>query len=309
MTVLLLLCSAALLLASLTPYMPARPWLAIDLPSHFVIQYAIGAVLLLPLAAVLQSPLAAALLLASLALSLAQLKPYFKKPLRQGKGASLKILQANVLMTNRNTEALRNLILEEKPDVVTCAEVSPAFAMMLEGLKPHYPHQVVTPGQGGYRVAVISARPFLRITQADFCGARTQSLIFSLDVGGTPVEAVSLHPFTPIANITNRDSEFEAIAAYFSSNTPAHLLLMGDLNATPWCPALKKLKRALNLSNAREGRGLGASWPSWTPFSFLRLPIDHVLAGPNLFVSEFRVGPSVGSDHLPTLTRISVSNG
>ncbi len=92
------------------------------------------------------------------------------------------------------------------------------------------------------------------------------------------IEFLSLHPATPNRDIGSRDREFENAVKHFS-NRRGNIVVLGDLNATPYCPALKKLCRTLGLKNAREGHGIAGTFPVFFPFWWLRLPIDHVLVG------------------------------
>ncbi len=304
MTALLLIAALGLLLLNLTPRLPARPNLLIDLPSHFVVQYSAGAIILFILSLCFKAWLATALSVLCFGISFIELKnllPAQQPPMPDA--PKLKLLQVNVLKSNRTPELLRNLIAKEQPDIVTCCEVNPDFAAMLQGLKNVYPHQLVTTGTNSYRVAVISKLPFLKIEQAAFGGARTEAIVFRVELGGKPIDAVSLHPYTPNENIKKRDDEFAAIAARFSAERPERLFLTGDFNATPWCPAMKQLTKTLGLRNARERRGINTSWPAMLPFLF-RIPIDHVLVSANLGVASFGTGPDVASDHLPTLTTL-----
>jgi endonuclease/exonuclease/phosphatase (EEP) superfamily protein YafD len=50
------------------------------------------------------------------------------------------------------------------------------------------------------------------------------------------------------------------------------------------------------LHNAREGHGIGATWPAGWP---LGVPIDHVLASGDVQLRNFRVLRAIGSDHRP----------
>jgi endonuclease/exonuclease/phosphatase (EEP) superfamily protein YafD len=304
-TLLLVVAALVMLLFTLTAYMPARPNLAIDLPSHFMTQYANGSAILFIAAIFFGAYPALPFLMAAFLLSVFQLSPYLPKRQLPKAVVSLKILQANVLKSNQNPELLRQLVMEEQPDIVTCAEVNPNFAAMLEGMKADYPHQFITTGNGSYRVAVLSKQAFTQVEQTAFGGPRTEAVVFGLTHEGKEIRMVSMHPFTPNANILSRDGEFEAVAKRFAAEKPERLLIMGDFNATPWCPAMKKLMRALKLRNAREGRGISTSWPAFLPF-LMRIPIDHVLVSANLGIASFRTGPFIGSDHLPTLTRVYI---
>jgi endonuclease/exonuclease/phosphatase (EEP) superfamily protein YafD len=123
---------------------------------------------------------------------------------------------------------------------------------------------------------------------------------------GRKITFVSVHPFTPIQDIKRRDSELRLIAERFTKKPADNLVLAGDFNATPYCHAYKKLVRALGLRNAREGYGIYPTWPAFYPTSLPRIPIDHVLVSAGIAVADFRTGPPIGGDHLPTITEIAM---
>jgi endonuclease/exonuclease/phosphatase (EEP) superfamily protein YafD len=307
-TALLTVAAALLLLGTVTPLLPPRPRRLIDLPSHFQPQYAAAAVMLMIAAGIAGATAAGLMAVLSALTGLFHLFPFFRPEKREENGATpLKILQANVLKTNRDTAPLLALIAAEKPDIIACAEVTPLFAAALKGLAEQYPHRLLAE-RDDYGMAVLSRLPLLKAGSVLFTGARTETLFFQVEHGGALVDGVSLHPTTPLADIAGRDAVFDGVAARLVAEAPARLLVMGDFNATPWCPALKKLAKALNLRHARNGRGILPSWPVSLPLAGLRLPIDHLLASRNIVVADFRLGPPIGSDHFPTLTTILVSS-
>jgi endonuclease/exonuclease/phosphatase (EEP) superfamily protein YafD len=95
-----------------------------------------------------------------------------------------------------------------------------------------------------------------------------------------------------------------ALADDLAAHTPA--LLCGDLNTTERTWLHRRLVRAgLRGAWRAVGDGYGASWPlfgRWRGFpSSPLVRIDHVLATPELEPVAIRLGPDVGSDHLPLL--------
>jgi hypothetical protein len=67
-------------------------------------------------------------------------------------------------------------------------------------------------------------------------------------------------------------------------------ILLGDLNVTPWSPHFRQLL---------QQTGLPAQVPP------LRIPLDHCLVSPAFQVIERRVGPRLGSDHLPLIVTLA----
>ena len=68
---------------------------------------------------------------------------------------------------------------------------------------------------------------------------------------------------------------------------------------------MKALARDLALVNGRREHGVMGSYPAWLPFGILRLPIDHLLASRDFTVIGARLGPDIGSDHLPLVTTLA----
>jgi endonuclease/exonuclease/phosphatase (EEP) superfamily protein YafD len=72
-----------------------------------------------------------------------------------------------------------------------------------------------------------------------------------------------------------------------------------------WSPWYRRLRAETRLTNARRGFGVMASWPAYLP-PVMRLPIDHCLVSDELIVTDCRLGPAFGSDHLPLIVDIAV---
>ena len=311
MTTVVFIIALLLFLASLTPYIPLSR-LVTDLPSHFSLQYLLGAVMMVPAAAYVHSMPNVYFLLAGATLaSLAQLIKFvsFGKlhdPL-ESDGAPLKILQVNVLKDNTDTAKLRELIKKENPDLIVACEVNGKFALMLRDISFDYPHQMLEPRDDRYGMAVLSKRPLEAQEHLSFTGKKSLSMGFRLRHDNTDIEFLSMHPQTPNRNIRARNHEFAMAVKHFGDRRD-NIVVLGDLNATPYCQAYKKLVRALGLKNAREGQGICGTFPVFLPLPILHLPIDHVLAGANLMVREFKRGHDIGSDHFPTITTLSILN-
>ncbi len=79
------------------------------------------------------------------------------------------------------------------------------------------------------------------------------------------------------------------------------VLVVGDLNATPWSHGLQLLRDGTTLDN----RSPDPSWtPTWNVAIAFAIPIDHALVTPPLVVARRQIGPDVGSDHRPQLLDI-----
>lgn len=311
LSVLVFIAALVLFALSLTPYLRVAAK-AVDLPSHFPLQYAIGAAILLFFAAAFDASWRAYIFIfAAGLLSMSQLMPHLSFGRMHGheeEGKPLKILQANVLKLNADASRLRRLIEDEQPDIVVAAEVRKPFAEMFQDLTWHYPYQRMEACERtSYGMAVASKLRLENCETLSLDGPGSRAISFRVRHEGEDIDFLSLHPATPNRDIASRDREFEN-AVQHCKGKPRNLVVLGDLNATPYCFAYKKMTKALGLRNAREGFGLAGTFPVFLPFSWLRIPIDHVLASENLHVSDFRPGPDIGSDHLPTITTLTVAS-
>jgi len=303
-----LIIAGALVLAlfSLAPYMPVST-VATDLPSHFVLQYFIGSIVLAIITLVDKYPKwVFGVAVFAFVLNLLQLwpqTPFGTPPMVAG--APLKILQTNVLFLNSDVESLKAMIAVEKPDLIVAEEVTPAFETMFGTLKADYPNQTIWAEEHDARgLAVLSKDPLDRMERHDFDAQKpVPTMVFALKHDGQEITFVSVHPPTPNVSLQTRDNIFNGIADMFKDRA-FPLVVLGDFNATPYSPALQRLTNALQLTNARRGRGINGTWPTALP-AFLRLPIDNALLFDTIGVVDYHLGPDIGSDHLPSVITIA----
>lgn len=286
--ILITLIALLLLGMSLTPLLPAAFF---DLPSHFVLQYLLAAGILLGAGALLRVPVKClALPGLVVAVCLLHLLPFLMQKFGPTEAGGISLLQANVLKDNRDPAPLEKLIATEKPDVVILAEVTPLFALLAEDVKKDYPHQVVRAANGSFGIAVLSRLPLHHTQVHHFARADIPAISFTVEKDGMNYPFIALHAANPVRDLAARDAEFAAIAAHVKGKP---VILAGDFNATPFCPAMKKLSRGSNLGYLLPITG---SYPIWLPGP-LRLPIDHLLATPEFSAHLLRTD-DIGSDHL-----------
>jgi endonuclease/exonuclease/phosphatase (EEP) superfamily protein YafD len=298
-----------LLAFSLAPYIPLSVSLT-DLPSHFVLQYAICAVIGSFIVLLLKMPRIYLVLLGlAFALNMATLAPYLgTTPPPAATGLkTFKVLQVNTLYLNRHTEKLEALIRAEEPDIITAVETNDTFAAMFKTLADIYPHQDIHPRSDARGLAVLSKFPLQDVAVTVFAEPATPAQTFGVTIHGQTIRFVSMHPYTPTRNLQKRDAHLFAIAKAYAAPHDTPLVITGDFNATPWSPAMKKFMHQTGLKNARRNQAILPSWPRWLPASFLRIPIDHILVSDHLRVISYTLGDSTGSDHLPTIAVIGVN--
>jgi endonuclease/exonuclease/phosphatase family metal-dependent hydrolase len=190
--------------------------------------------------------------------------------------------------------------------VLVFQEVNDGWMASLADLERDYPHTVGVPRQDAFGIAVFSRVPLLEADVRYLGAAGRPSVALEVSLGGTPVSIVTTHPPHPLRPRTFalRNDQLGAVADLAGDRTQP-LVLIGDLNVTMWSPWFRRLRSESQLSNARHGFGVLPSWPTFLP-SVMRLPIDHCLVSDELIVTDCRLGPAFGSDHLPLIVDVAL---
>jgi endonuclease/exonuclease/phosphatase (EEP) superfamily protein YafD len=235
--------------------------------------------------------------------------PYFFKQSSAGPVEStnaLKLMQANVLKSNQNYQAVLRSIAEVKPDVLVVQELTPGFEAAAASLEHTYSYSRIEARDSGGGMGIFSRYPMTDIQVLNLDQSNHLALFARLDIAGRSVALLGLHSTTPITRekFKNRTLQLERAAQLMSSiNGPR--ILIGDLNTSMWSPYFSDLLRDSGLHDTRIGFGIKTSWPVPAP-SFLRLPIDHCLLSDDFQVTSVELGSSIGSDHLPLVVTASL---
>ena len=292
-----LLCLLGLLLPLLSHLLAdsagTLAWL-IDLASHWQWLFLLGLMVFAGLACCRDKRWAVLLL----ALPLPWLTASAPAPASDPQAQVFAVASANVHLHNRNTEALTAWLAQERPDVLVLLEVSPAYAQGLRRLRD-YPFQHIVAEDSPFGIAVLSRHPLQQIEVIEDAQgiAHIEAL---LQWHGQPVGIIALHPMPPLTPQYHsvRNAKLAALARHATaSGIPT--VLAGDLNATPWSSAFSGLAQL----GLRRASGLAATWPAVLQ-GVLGLPIDHVLVTQHWAVAARKVGPQLGSDHLPVLVHL-----
>ena len=131
------------------------------------------------------------------------------------------------------------------------------------------------------------------------------SVVAVIDTLHGPLRVIGTHARSPVSarRAHRRDAQLDAIASFVRVGSEPTVLL-GDLNTTPWGHAFRALVAESELRDTSRGVGFQWSWPA--SFWPLAIPIDHALVSEDVRVLGRRMGPSVGSDHLPLVLDIAL---
>jgi endonuclease/exonuclease/phosphatase (EEP) superfamily protein YafD len=276
------------------------PFVLFDNLSNFPFHFAVG---LLAVAALLAARRRRTWALATAALAAfpaAQVAPWYFAP---GAAAAaetampgVKLLVSNVYYANRESRRLLDLVAEEDPDVAGLIEVNQRWLNELSELRARYPYRYAVPDERFVGLALYSRLP-LASARTEHFGGSTPAIVVTLGTASGDLVLVLAHPTPPIsASVIQRRNEQVRALAEFVRDAAVPVVIAGDLNMTMWNPGYRPLAETAGLSNARAGRGVGPTWPS---FWRLGVPIDHVLATDDVEFRNFRVLRDIGSDHRP----------
>lgn len=280
----------------------------LEMCTHFRVQYALAATLCALLLVVLHSWKLLPLALCCAVFNWAHVLPYYSanaRPARPSSSIQVKLMLANVLGSNRDYEALAASVAESEADVLVLQEFTEGWRANVEGLGARYPYSKLVPRPGGSGLALFSRYPLAGAEVLQLDASTHPALIARLDVEGTTLTVLSMHPPTPVRadKFANRNEQFARAAAIMRA-TEGPKLLIGDLNTTMWSPFFQDLVESSGLRDARLGFGLRPSWPVPLPAP-LQIPIDQCLVGEGVAVERLRTGRRTGSDHRPLLVDVS----
>ncbi len=280
----------------------ARLWWVFELATHFRPHLALGLAVLTVVWLVQRrwwrAAIGSALALLNALLVLAAIWPT-RSP-GTPSGTPLRLVSLNVHTDNQNHAAALKFLQNAEADVILVMEVNDTWLEALQPLRARYPAVVAQPREDNFGIALYSRLPLTNSAILELGSAAVPSLATTLTVGGQPVWLLGTHPLPPgsAAYARRRNEQLQQIAALVRRQTPP-VIVLGDLNCTPWSPDFRELRRASGLKNAAARCGLVGSWPAAFPFG--RLPLDHGLVSPAIRVLDKQTGPPVGSDHLPLI--------
>lgn len=218
---------------------------------------------------------------------------------------TIRVMTFNVGISNPNRAEVAAFISEEDPDVVFIFESSFEWedAIRDAGL----PLQIVAVVPRGRLAGVtVLARPELRPGHVDV-DLRGEVAAIGVDLGDERIEVLGIHPLSPTTGerAEGRDALI-ARATDWVATRPGEVVVVGDLNATPWSHAYSALRVRGRLVDTLRGRGFQPTWPEG--WGVLMIPIDHVLHTPGLGSADRRTGPAFGSAHRPVLVEIGFAS-
>ena len=225
----------------------------------------------------------------------------------------LRVFLANVLTRNQQHDQIIAQIRAANPDVIAILELSSVLEASLHRefslTHKHFVSESQDDGNFGIglwsRYALSDARvfhlnaPILPSIEAD------------IELPSCTIHVMATHPLPPIGgrNFGHRNQHLALLAQRVQKQRqvePTHpVILLGDLNLTPWSPLFEDFLALTGLQNAAKGRGLQPTWYRWPAFPF-GLLLDHGLHSRDLRCDRRAILAANGSDHRAVVFDFSV---
>ncbi len=216
------------------------------------------------------------------------------------------------LFGNRNTDGIVQQIRDANADVIAILELTHELTDSLRAeFSDEYPEMIFQPqSDGNFGIGLMSRLPVesstIFVTHEDWL----PSISADIRLDSTPVTVIATHPVPPMfrRGYRLRNAQLESIARLArrlqepaeaglqSGNEPREVIILGDLNLTPWSPIFQDFCRDAGVQCASAGTGLTPTWYRYPLFPF-GLVIDHGLFSEGLTGQRTQVFPDAGSDH------------
>ena len=277
-----------------------------DLLGQFLLPAFAVALVIVPIAAFARWPAVAgaAALVAIAAYALA--RPSITPPEPVASDAPrFRVLLFNMWFGNKRLSDVEQLIKREDADLVVILESSVRARNALKAVTNVYPYRFDCTASGCDVIMFSRARLLPQTIARTSDVNRSPYVTVGTDIAGCRLTLIATHMTRPFPNRpygSQREQAWE-IGGVVGSIVGAKLVL-GDFNAAPWGYVVRTIETR---GRVRAATGSAGTWPSVLPGQ-LRIPIDHMMAGPGLSFVSRTVLPSAGSDHLPVLAEIAVTD-
>jgi endonuclease/exonuclease/phosphatase (EEP) superfamily protein YafD len=217
------------------------------------------------------------------------------------------LLTTNVFQDCRDASALLQIISDADPDLILAVETDEWWCSRLsQALRTRYPYGLTYPLSNGYGMAMFSRLELLQPTIRFLVDDAIPSIKTGVRLrSGAVIDLYGLHPQppAPLQDSTERDVELVLVGVEIES-TRRPSVALGDLNDVAWSPTTGAFARAGDLRDPRRGRGFFNTYPARLPG--LRYPLDYVFHTRHFSISNMRVLPKTGSDHLPLIAVLAL---
>lgn len=222
------------------------------------------------------------------------------------KRIKLRIMHANIQTSNTKYQQLTEYVLKEAPDILLLEEMSGEWVKKLKGLDDLYPYKKLFPQSDNFGIGLFSRIPFIEVNILFNGKFQLPYIKAHFKIRDKNIKFWGIHPLPPVGRtlFRERNQMLNNISELVSESKDSPIILIGDLNITPWSYYFKKFEQKSGLVNTQKGFGIQPTWPTILPP--LLIPIDHCLVSPSVTVENYRAGQNIGSDHYPLIIDLSL---
>ena len=211
--------------------------------------------------------------------------------------ATLSMVTANVLVSNKDVGSLFAQVLDRRSDVSLFQEVTPEHAEALETVLAGHPEidSRINPRRDYAGAAIVSRLPIVESGCIEF--GSWPLMWAEIDHAGTLARWVNVHCAAPQPSEEHRiwREQLRFLSGLATAKQP--IVLAGDFNATSDHRDFRELLAAGFVdAYAAVGAGRGATWPSVHGMPGL-MRLDHVLVNRHLMPHSVGTIRLPGSDH------------
>jgi len=198
-----------------------------------------------------------------------------------------------------NPDLVKTTIQHYDPDILVLEEINSQWVSDLQCLAKSRPHSCIQAREDNFGIGLFSKLPLVESEIVYIGDAEVPSIIAKVDSGSGTLSVIATHPLPPGGASYSRwrNNQLAAIPDHIASHSP--VILLGDLNVTPWNHHFIRLLKRSGLRDSSRGRGFQPTWPNSNPL--LLIPIDHCLHSSEIVVVRKEIGPNVESDHYPVI--------
>lgn len=287
--------------ASILGFFGAYNWF-LDLCSHFRVQYFLGLSVVAIVLLIPRKRRVAAFFGALAVVNLCVILPlYFgKTPAPASIERPLRAMLANVNTQTGRANDVAAAIRRFNPDIIVLEEVSAKWLSDLKSVLDGYTHYEREPREDNFGIGLWSRFPFTHSRVAYIGTAEVPSIIVEIVTKQGKCTVVATHPLPPSGKEYSefRNNQLAELPRWVrQASSP--VVLLGDLNVTPWNHYFKRLLIESGLKDSSHGQGVRPTWPTFSPL--MLIPIDHCLYSQGIKIVARQTGPRVGSDHFPVI--------
>lgn len=222
---------------------------------------------------------------------------------------TIKLLSANVYQFNTDYQSFIDLIEETKPDIILTIESNKDWEKALKVIEKQYPNHKKVALENTYGLHLYTSLELKSIKVNYFVADDIPSIEARLMTDdGYVFNFVGVHPPPPSPteeeNSKERDGELMCVAKKVKGYTDP-TVVVGDFNTVAWSKVSTLFRKTSELVDPRIGRGLISTFHA--DYKLFRFPIDQMFHSPNIYVQNFTVLKSFGSDHLPLYSEFIIN--